>query len=170
MLRYTGHPLVDVGVATITAFADKNDPSEVTKEDLSRIADYMEHQYGKNPMKSFLTVIFPNSGFTQPAFDKQPEKRATYASEVLRGWQRETTLDESCVFYGTPAIARVFREAIPLIGAISAFNFYAEGASGLPVSGEALLAIQAFPLGGFKCSGRVLIIHAENPEITLLFA
>ncbi len=26
MLKYTGHPLVDVGIATITAFANKRDP------------------------------------------------------------------------------------------------------------------------------------------------
>lgn len=170
MLKYTGHPLVDVGVATITAFAGKDDPSDVTEQNLAEIANYMEHQYGKNPMKSFLTVIFPNSGFTQYAFDKQPEKRAAYANEVLRGWQRTTASEDRCVFFGTPALARVYREAIPLIGAASGFNFYAEGDSGLPISGEALLSIQAFPLGGLKCSGRVLILHADNPKLTLTFA
>lgn len=171
MLRYTGHPLVDVGVATITAYAEKEDPAEVTEEDLARIADYMEYQYSKNPMKSFLTVIFPNSGFTQPAFDKQPEKRAAYANEVLRGWKQETpATEERCVFYGHPAIRRAFREMIPLIGAESGFNFYAEGVSGIAVSGVALLAIQAFPLGCLKCSGRVLLIHADDPDLTRLFA
>jgi len=28
MLKYTGHPLVDVGVATITAFAGKQRPEQ----------------------------------------------------------------------------------------------------------------------------------------------
>lgn len=171
MLKYTGHPLVDVGVATITAFAEKEDPSEVTEEDMGRIADYMEQQYGKNPMKSFLTVVFPNSGFTQPAFDKQPVKRAAYATKVLRGWQQASAVtDEQCVFFGTPALLRAFREMIPLIGSESAFNFYAGGVSGLPVSAEALLAIHAFPLGSLKCSGRVLLIHADDTELTFAFA
>ncbi len=171
MLKYTGHPLVDVGVATITAFADKDDPADVTEEDLAKIADYMEQQYSKNPMKSFLTVIFPNSGFTQPAFEKQPEKRAAYANEVLRSWkQGAPTTSDRCVFYGTPAVRRAFREMIPLVGSESGFNFYAEGVSGLPISGEALLAIQAFPLGCLKCSGRVLLLHAEHADLTRLFA
>lgn len=171
MLRYTGHPLVDVGVATITAFAEKVDPADVTEEDMLRIAEYIEYQYSKTPMKSFLTVIFPNSGFTQPAFDKQPAKRAAYAQTVLRAWQGEPPeTDDRCVFFGTPAVLRAFREAIPLVGAESGFNFYAEGRSGLPVSGEALLAIQAFPLGCVKCGGRVLLIHAPDHNLTYLFA
>ncbi|HMQ32026.1 MAG TPA: type I-B CRISPR-associated protein Cas8b1/Cst1 [Chloroflexaceae bacterium] len=173
MLRYTGHPILDVGVATIAAFADKEDPAELDAGDLERIADYLERQYGKNPMKSYLTVIFPNSGFTQVAFDKQPEKRAAYAERVLRGWKlpADPGLDaERCVFFGTPATQRVYREMMPLIGAESGFNFFTEGRAGLPVSGEALLAIQAFPLGGTKCSGRVLIIHADAPELTWQFA
>src|SRR5262249_5591073 len=151
MLRYTGHPLIDVGVATITAFADKSDPAAVTADDLNAIAAYIEREYGKNPMKSFLTVVFPNSGFTQPAFDKQPEKRAAYAIAVLRGWHEDIpTTTEQCFFFDAPAVARAYRETIPLIGAESGFNFYAEGQSGLPISGLALLAIQAFPLGGVK--------------------
>lgn len=170
MLTYTGHPLVDVGVAVITAFAEKDDPAEVTQSDLATIADYIEMEYGRNPMKSFLTVIFPNSGFTQPAFDKQPEKRASYANDVLRGWREDIPfLDAPCTFFGTPAVLRVYRETLPLIGAASGFNFYAEGQAGLPISGAALLAIQAFPLGGVKCSGRVLILHADDPDLTYQF-
>lgn len=171
MIKYTGHPLVDVGVATITAFAEKGDPAEVTADDLNKIAAYIEREYSKNPMKSFLTVVFPNSGFTQPAFDKQPEKRAAYAIAVLRGWNDDVvTSTEKCIFFGIPAIARAYREAIPLIGAESGFNFYTEGQSGLPISGLALLAIQAFPLGGVKCSGRVLVMHADDPALTYRLA
>lgn len=173
MLRYTGHPLLDVGVATISAFVDKEDPAELTASDLEQVADYLERQYGKNPMKSYLSVIFPNSGFTQVAFDKQPEKRAAYADNVLRSWREDSTpaqSDELCVFYGTPSVQRVYREMIPLIGSESSFNFFADGLTGLPISGEALLAIQAFPLGGTKCGGRVLIIHADDPQLTWQFA
>lgn len=169
-LRYTGHPLLDVGVATITAFADKSDPAEVTESDLEAIADYMEREYSKNPMKSFLTVIFPNSGFTQPAFETQPEKRAAYAESVLRAWRTPSTSEERCVFFGTPATRRVFRETLPLVGAESSFNFYVDGQAGLPISGTAMLAIQAFPLGSLKCGGRALLLHAENPDVTLSFA
>ena len=99
MLKYTGHPLVDVGVATITAFVDKRNPDELTEADLDKVADYITREYVQDPLKSFLTVAFPNSGFTQPAYNKMPEKRSVYATRVLRNYSDETPLldNEMCV-------------------------------------------------------------------------
>ncbi len=183
MLNYTGHPLVDVGMATITAFADKRDPTGLTESDLDEIADYMTREYIKQPLKSFLWVVFPNSGFNQPAFEKQPERRLDYAERVLRSYKEDVaTLDEQCVFTGEPAVGiafgdkeslpagRAFRQHIPLITGEDVINFHAYGDAGLPVSGRVILAIQAFPLGCAKCSGRLLAVHSDNEELTLHFA
>lgn len=183
MLNYTGHPLVDVGIATITAFADEDDPTELTEALLDKMADYITREYVRQPLKSFLTVAFPNSGFTQPAFEKTPEKRLDYAHKVLRNYRAGTpTLPESCVFTGQPAVAvafgdkddlppgRAFRQHIPLLTGEGVINFHPYGEAGLPVSGEALLAIQAFPLGCAKCGGRLLAVHSDNPELMLHFA
>lgn len=183
MLRYTGHPLVDVGVATIVAFADKERPEEITERDLEAIADYMAENYVVNPLKSFLTVAFPNSGFTQPAYEKTPENREIYSRKVLRAFRSDTPqLDERDVFMGLPAAAvpfdvkdllapgRVFRQHIPLLTGEGVINFLPYGEAGLPVSGLGLLAIQAFPLGCAKCQGRLLAVHSDNPEIMRHFA
>ena len=129
MLKYTGHPLVDVGIATIIAFVDKRRPDELTEADLDEVADYITREYVRDPLKSFLTVAFPNSGFTQPAYNKTPEKRLVYAARVLRNYNDDTPLldDEMCVFTGKPAVAvafgekeslpqgRAFRQHIPLL-------------------------------------------------------
>ncbi|MGQ9494605.1 MAG: type I-B CRISPR-associated protein Cas8b1/Cst1, partial [Anaerolineae bacterium] len=181
MLNYTGHPIVDVGVATITAFANKRDPSLLTEADLDKVADFMARQYVVDPLKSFLTVAFPNSGFTQPAFNKTPEKRDEYAERVLRGYRASTPrLAEPCVFTGKPAVGiafseklppgRAFRQHIPLLTGENVINFFPWGDAGLPVSGEALLAIQAFPLGCAKCGGRLLAVHSDNPDLIYDFA
>ncbi len=181
MLSYTGHPLVDVGIATIAAFAEKPDPRLLTETDLNRIADFMTRQYILDPLKSFLTVAFPNSGFTQPAFDRTPEKRAEYANRILRGYRAEVPrLEERCVFTGKPAIGiafsdkippgRAFRQHIPLLTGEGTINFFPWGDAGLPVSGEAILAIQAFPLGCAKCGGRLLAVHSDNPDLIYDFA
>lgn len=183
MLSYTGHPLVDVGVATITAFAGKKEPSSLTLADLDKIADYMERNYIVDPLKSFLTVAFPNSGFTQPAFEKEPEKRKVYAQRVLRAYRPETpTLKDLCVFTGKPAVAvsfdvkgnlpegRVFRQHVPLLTGEGCINFHPYGDAGLTVSGEALLAIQALPLGCAKVGGRLLAVHADDPDLSYRFA
>ena len=184
MLEYTGHPLVDVGIATITAFAGKRKPDELTTTDLDDIADYITREYVQDPLKSFLTVAFPNSGFTQPAYNKTPEKREMYAARVLRNYGDDTPLldDEVCVFTGKPAVdvafgekeslpqGRAFRQHIPLLTGENVINFHTYGEAGLPVSGEALLAIQAFPLGCAKSAGRLLAVHSDNPELMLHFA
>ncbi len=183
MLRYTGHPIVDVGIATITAFAEKERPEEVTEADLDRVADYIAHEYTRQPLTSFLTVVFPNSGFTQPAYEKEPEKRRLYADRVLRSYRPDTPqLDTIDVFTGQPAVdvpldvkgelkrGYAFRQHIPLLTGEGVINFYPDGDIGLPVSGITLLAIQAFPLGCAKCGGKVLVVHSDDDSLTYHFA
>jgi CRISPR-associated protein Cst1 len=172
MLKYTGHPLVDVGAATIAAFAEKTDPAQLTEVDLDRVAEYMTRQYIVNPLKSFLTVAFPNSGFTQPAFEKQPERRLAYAHQVLRAYRPDTAVlsDRLCAFSGEPAHVMAYRQHIPLLTGEDTINFFAEGDSGLPVSGKVMLCLQALPLGCAKSAGRLLAVHSDNAELTFHFA
>jgi CRISPR-associated protein Cst1 len=183
MLSYSGHPFVDVGVATITAFAGKLNPQDLAEKDLDDIVNYIECEYVRNPLKSFLTVSFPNSGFTQPAYENQPEKRAIYANNVLHAYKADApTLDVRCTFTGEPAAdvtfdvkgelepGRSYRQHIPLLTGEGVINFFPYGDAGLPVSGKAMLALQALPLGCAKCGGRLLAVHSDNDEITLHFA
>lgn len=183
MMKYTGHPIVDIGIATLTAFAGKHHPSQLTEANLEAAVEYMTCEYTRQPLKSFLTVAFPNSGFTQPAFEKTPERRTDYARRVLRNFGADVqTLEDSCVFTGEPAVAiafgdkeglppgRAFRQHIPLTTGEDVINFHPYGDAGIPVSGKAMLAIQAFPLGCAKVAGRLLAVHSDNEEILLHFA
>jgi CRISPR-associated protein Cst1 len=174
-----------VGLATITAFARKDRPEQLDEADLEAIATYMAENYTVNPLRSYLTVAFPNSGFTQPAFFTQPEKQDIYKARVLRAYEAAAPrLEEPDPFMGLAAAnlpfdadaegklarGRAFRQHIPLLTAEDVINFHPYGEAGLPVSGEALLAIQALPLGSAKCEGRLLFVHADNPEIARHFA
>jgi CRISPR-associated protein Cst1 len=183
MLSYTGHPLVDVGAATILAFSPKRKLSDLTDSDLEKMADYISKEYIINPLKSFLTVAFPNSGFTQPAFEKTPEKRLDYARRVTRSFHEETNSSKNrCVFTGGPVTSialsdkegypsgRAFRQHVPLLLGENQINFFTNGNSGLPISGKALLCIQAMPLGCAKCGGKLLAVHSDNPDIIEKFA
>jgi len=185
MLKFTGHPLVDVGVATIWAFSREPTLDKVTERDLDSVADYIETHYVINPLKSFLNVAFPNSGFTQPAFEKTPKRRKDYARRVTRGYKKDIPLlDERCAFTGEPAIdvvlgasekddypkGRAFRHNIPMLTGEDVINFHPYGDAGLPVSGIALLCIQALPLGCAKCGGKLLAVHSDNPDLTHKFA
>ncbi len=183
MLKFTGHPYIDIGVATIVAFAGKKKPEQLSADDLDAIADYMAQNYTVKPLRNFLTVAFPNSGFTQPAYYKEPEKQQIYAERVLRAFHSETPkTEETDTFFGAPVPAipfdvkgslvpgRAFRQHIPLLTGEDVINFFPYGDAGMPISGEALLAIQAFPLGCAKVSGKLLAIHSDNPDITFFFA
>lgn len=182
-INYCGDPFVDVGLATLAAFAGKQHPRELTEVDLEAAADYMERSYFVQPLRSYLTICFPNSGYTQPAFFSQPDKQALYAERVLRAFRHETpTLDEVGVFLGLPAAdvqfdvkgelppGRIFREHVPLQTGQGVINFHPYGQEGLPISGLALQAIQALPLGCAKCEGKMLAVHSDNPEIIRYFA
>ena len=87
---------------------------------------------------------------------------------------------ERCVFTGEAVTqvpfsdklppGRAFRQHIPLITGEGIINFFPLGKAGLPVSGKAMVAIHAFPLGCAKCGGKLLAVHSDNPDILLQFA
>jgi CRISPR-associated protein Cst1 len=170
-------------MASILALSGKHSLSKLTEKDLDKVADYIAEQYVVNPLKSFLNVAFPNSGYTQPAFEKQPERRQDYARRVARAYKSDVpVLDERCVFTGAPAVAiafsdkedyplgRAFRQHIPMLTGEDVINFHPGGDAGLPVSGIALLCIQALPLGCAKCGGKLLAVHSDNAELMFRFA
>ncbi|MBM7846121.1 type I-B CRISPR-associated protein Cas8b1/Cst1 [Herpetosiphon giganteus] len=193
MLKETGHPLVDVGFATIAAHVNKNSITAVTADDLETVAAYLEAEFVVNPLRSFLTVAFTsNAWFIQDAYNPDKpqltdEQRATrratrkkLADAHLRQWQQPSTSEHRCVFTGEPAVAEVLsntltvgraaRAQIPLLQGDDTINFFPNGNAGLPVSGIALLALQAFPLGSAKAGNGILVVHSANPRLTLNFA
>jgi len=182
MLEYTGHPLVDVGIATITAFAGKETPKSLTEADLDKVADYLITEYTRQPLKSFATVPFAGGAyFTQPAYKGKPIERIG-TEKLLRAYNSDVPKSsERCVFTGKPAVAitldekdlapgRAARSNIPLITGAKVINFHPHGNIGLLVSGEALLAIHAMPLGSAKSGGKLLMVHSDNKELMLHFA
>lgn len=184
LATYTGHPLLDVGLATLVVFAGKQRPEELTDADLEAAADYMAANYPRPPLRGYLTTVFPNAdGFTQPAYFNDPAKQARYADLVLRSFRDAVpTLDERDPFLDRPVpnvsynvkdelpAGRAYRQHIPMQMGVGVINFYAEGDAGLLVSGAALLAFQALPLGCAKCGGRPLAVHSDNPAILRHFA
>ncbi len=181
-LDYTGHPLLDVGLATLTAFAHKHHPRELTQNDLQKAADYMAHNYVINPLRSFLTVAFPNSGFTNPAYFKSPEKQALYAQNVLYAyavsqntpeidpWLNRHATQVPYDVQGKLQPGRAYRQHVPLVTGEDYINFHPYGDAGIPLHGVSILAIHMMPLGCAKVGGWLLAVHSDDPDHLLYFA
>lgn len=189
MLKLTGFVLPDVGILTLTAFAEKSDPAQVTHEDLDRIADYLEDFYSQGVGRGLAHgVVFFNSGFAQRAFDKPQfqHKRKAWADFVLRGHQGrdlEPMLEAlekeeyrrmvlrgvedapRCAFTGQPAYLRVSRDMLPMLNGRGIMNFGPMGDAGLAVSDVTLLAIHALPLGCIVTQGALLAVESDDPAL-----
>jgi len=169
LLEWTGYPLVDVGAAGVAAFVDKRRISDVSVEDGGRVADWIGSNYPHEPFKSFLTSVFPNSGYVNPTMAQT--KRDAFVQTYLRAFERpELEGARPCAFCGRPSATQAFRQHIPLTMGEDLVNFVPNGVSGLPVCGACLLCIQAVPLAAVRCAGRLLIVHSSDPSLTLQFA
>ena len=174
MLDWTGHALVDVGIAALCAMTDKGNPDQLTLEDLDAAAGEMEKYYFGGALNSYLTCVFMNSEYVQPGTGaKKDESRKRYADRILRGHRAESDAaakGQRCVFSGLPATHRIHRGQMPLLTGANVLNFFPAAAGGLFVSGPYLTALQALPLGGRRSEGKLLIAHSDAPALTLALA
>lgn len=180
MLRYTGHPIVDVGVATVAAFCDKPDPGTLTPEDLEKTARFLEREYFSGKLLPYLSCIFPNAAYVQPG--AQPDAKVAMSREKIAEFKRKVLFGFReppdpgveglrCVFSGGPASTIVYRQHVPMITGEGVLNFFPAGLGGLPIAAPYLLAIQAFPLGARRCHGRALAVHSlDDHGLTYAFA
>jgi CRISPR-associated protein Cst1 len=168
MLGYTGHPLVDVGMATIAAFASKRKLAHLSEDDLRQAGEFLERVYFDEKWRGVMFTIFPNSAYTQPKISEA--KKQAYIDTFIHGYLSSRSNNDRCAFCGKPALIRNFRQHIPLLTGEGTINFFPGGQAGLPACGVCLLAIQAFLLGSVKCAGRRLLVHSDDEAMTIEFA
>ena len=90
LVRFTGHPLPDVGIATLCTMAGKRGPDELTVEDFDIVADELSANYFSGIMGSYLSCVFMNSEYVQPepkdaeGKRKKIQTRKEYETRVLR--------------------------------------------------------------------------------------
>lgn len=173
-MQWTGHALVDVGIAALCAMTGREDPAALTLDDLDAAATEMEQYYFSGALTSYLTCVFMNSEYVQPGTGaKKAESRRRYAERILRAHRAEpeqSARGELCVFSSLPATHRIHRGQMPLLTGEAVLNFFPAGAGGLFVAGPYLTALQALPLGGRRSEGKLLIAHADSPALTLALA
>ena len=168
-MKYTGHPLVDVGLATLTAFVGKQRPEELTPEDLAGFVEYITEQYPKPVWTNYLSCVFTmNSTYSQPSWD---EARRIQESRVFLKSTDRRAAGLRCALSGRAAEVVVDRRHLPMLTGEDTLNFFPSARGGLALARDYLIAVQGCPLGSRRCEGRALSVQClDDPNVTFGFA
>lgn len=168
-LQWTGHALVDAGLATLTSFAGKAAPSELEVEDLRTFGEYAEHAYSTPELTSFLVVLFTKNFLFVNGNPKIPaDRRLSELRELLFGFEGSVDpLLPPCTYCGRSSVRLVHRDHLPMLTGRGTVNFFPNGDPGLAVCGYCLLAIQALSIGAPGVSGRAIIVDSEDKDLVL---
>jgi len=168
MYVWTGHALVDVGIAALVALAGCETPSALTTTDLTAVAGRLAAWYTQpGSTRNFAKgSVFHNAGYGMA----NPALQRKHVARVLNSWQRESAIDARCAFCGRPAAFFASRQDIPLLNGEAIYNFSARGVAGLPVCGLCSLAIQALPFGCVRSGGMLIACHSDDPTLTQALA
>ncbi|GAB4471865.1 MAG: CRISPR-associated protein Cst1 [Anaerolineae bacterium] len=181
--RFTGHPLIDAGLAAVTVMAGRERPEDLSFDDCRSVADWLLSRlytaydahtdlYTQGPFKSYLVWLFPNSKWTTSSVSKDPRKASAslydYAQDTLYAFAAEADPGAAaCSFCGNPAVMRATRAQIPLLSGEFP-NFSPQGVAGVPICGMCLLAVHALPLAGIATTGRrLMIMHSGDPDLLM---
>lgn len=170
-LHFTGHALVDVGLAGLWAFAKRARPEELTAEDLDAAGDFMvEHYYG-GALTAYLSCVFMNSSFVQPK--EGEEKKRAFIAQYLRAHRaapHSAVRGMRCAFSGEPATSPLVRTHLPMFSGEGVMNFRPNGTTFVPAAGPYVVALMFLPLASRRAEGRLLAVHADDAALTLRFA
>ncbi|AKT38509.1 hypothetical protein [Chondromyces crocatus] len=170
-LHWTGHALIDVGIAGLCAFAGRERPEDLTDDDLDAATDLMASEYYSGRLATFLTCVFMNASFVQPK--ETPAKREAFIRQYLRAHRAAPDPRVSglaCVFSGRAATVPLVRTHFPLFSGEDVLNFRPEGQTFLPAAGPFVVALFFLPLASRRSEGRLLAVHADDPALTIRFA
>jgi CRISPR-associated protein Cst1 len=167
-ITYVNHWIIDIGLATIAAIVGKPTVIALTHDDLEAAANHLKGLYCNHAaVRNYLSVIFTNSHFVQASMNSTD--REAYANHVLFAFNQDRPYEGEgarCPFFpARAAIFTAFRQHIPLLNGEGISNFSAAGRAGLPISGLALLAAHAMPMGCFKTGKLLALFHQVSSSL-----
>lgn len=169
-LRWTGHPLVDMGIATLVAFTGRDQPDDVTYDDLEQFASYAEESLLSPALRSLASVLYTiNNDYLNPSLTDD-RRRAKARGALLRFVSPPEPGLPACTYCRRPAAkaastsALAYRDVVPMLTGRGVINFFPYGAHGLPLCGLCNTALQALVIGAPSCEGRALVVESDDPR------
>ncbi|MBF6595077.1 MAG: type I-B CRISPR-associated protein Cas8b1/Cst1 [Thermaceae bacterium] len=164
-LYWTGHPLIDMGVAGLTVFAQKRNPEDVSGADLERFVEWAEKAYFTKEMAGWIAVAF-TSNFINPSFEAA--KKREVAKSILESFKHPNTLEAlQCSYFRLSAQQLVARDFVPMLMGRELSNFFPDGQPQLPVSGLGITALQGLSLASPLVGGRLIVVAADDPKLLI---
>jgi CRISPR-associated protein Cst1 len=170
-LFWTGHSLIDVGVAGVCAFTGRKRPEDVTLEDLDNVSDFLVDTYYQDKLGTYLTCVFMNSSFVQPK--EGLPKRKEFIERYLKAHRATPgpgVVDRKCAFSGLPATSPLVRTHLPMFSGEGVMNFRPDGTTFVPAAGSFIVALFFLPMASRRAEGKLLCVQADDPALTLRFA
>ncbi|AKB85836.1 type I-B CRISPR-associated protein Cas8b1/Cst1 [Methanococcoides methylutens] len=155
--QLTGNPFVDAGIWAICGWVEKENPEDLTKDDLKKITKdivplYLTQEWSKN-----LFSIFPNNPVTNPSIKNKEEKLRQIYSDLI---DQLEPVNESgnCISCGRREVSDIrTKSEIPLIGSGKLINFFPNGQPGGDYCPSCTLAVQFSPLALYSCVNFLLL-------------
>lgn len=170
-LRWTGHALVDVGIAGACAYTKRESPEDLTLQDLDKLSEFIIETYYQSKLGTYLSCVFMNASFVQP--NEKKTKRKQFIERYCRAHRAEPdprVVGLRCVFSGLPATSPLVRTHLPLFSAENIVNFRPSGEAFVPASGVVIVCLLFLPMASVRSEGRLLAVQADDPITTLAFA
>ncbi len=168
-LRWTGHALIDMGVAAVVLATGNDRPEAVSQDQWVQWMDELERDYLDKLLQKPCSILFTLNAFDNPSWSKKPEERAQKIHRTFDSARKaDSLLPEPCTFFPEkPAVVRAARDLFPMLMGQQQLNFYPNGRSELPLSVLALGCVLSLPRVAPIVSGRAMIVGADDPELLL---
>ena len=168
-LRWTGHALIDMGVAAVVLATGNDQPEDVTQTQWETWMDELERDYQEKLLQKPCSILFTLNAFDNPSWSKRPEEREKKIAETFESARKaHAMLPEPCTFFPERlAVVRAARDLFPMLMGQQQLNFYPNGRSELPLSALALGCVLSLPRVAPIVSGRAMIVGADDPELLL---
>jgi CRISPR-associated protein Cst1 len=164
VIRYTGNPYVDAGVAILELRLGKP-CDEFTLADLEAQAMEIKQEYTKKIWKKYLRLHLPNSAWTQK--DPSSATNQEYVRKTLESYKPGfAPIDRRCPFCCRPAKILADGRYVPLLTGETIMTSGAGGAPGLPICGYCVFAVHFYPLATLRVNGKALFWWAPDPRWT----
>lgn len=168
-LRWTGHALIDMGVAAVVLATGNDRPEDVTQTQWDTWMDELEQDYQAKLLQKPCSILFTLNAFDNPSWSQQPAERARKIAETFeKARKADKLLPEPCTFFPEHlAVVRAARDLFPMLMGQQQLNFYPNGRSELALSSLALGCVLSLPRVAPIVSGRAMIVGADTPDLLL---